>query len=160
MPLLRGGTLSKGAVPRLVRRLREYFERCRTRDLANEDIRDTFTDDWYLNVRIGGRRERVSVPVTLDVRARAERIALDLPFVREESSASWTEAAASWTARHLARRVLVVIDGDPDRINGLRSQWQGTEIQRCTAHYADLQIMPMSMTGPHQEASPPLRMSA
>ena len=133
-PLLRGGPLSKDAVSRLVGRLREDFETWRTRDLAGEDIRYVFMDGWYPKVRIGGRRERVPVLVTLGVRATGERVVLDLRLVGEESAASWTEVVASLTARHLPRPVLAVIDGNPGLFTALRSHWPAIEIQRCTAH--------------------------
>ena len=68
-PLLRGGPLSKDAVSRLVGRLREDFDTWRSRDLADEDIRCVFLDGWFPKVRIGGRRARVPVLVTLGVRA-------------------------------------------------------------------------------------------
>jgi len=133
-PLLRGGPLSKDAVSRLVGRLREDFETWRARDLAAEDIRYVFMDGWYPKVRIGGRRERVPVLVTLGVRANGERVVLDLRLVGEESAASWTEVVANLTARHLSRPVLAVIDGNPGLITALQSHWPGLEIQRCTAH--------------------------
>jgi putative transposase len=133
-PLLNGGPLSKDAVSRLVGRLREDFETWRTRDLVDEDIRYVFMDGWYPKVRIGGRRERVPVLVTLGVRATGERVVLDLRLVGEESAASWTEVVASLTARHLARPVLAAIDGNPGLTSALRSHWPGLAIQRCTAH--------------------------
>jgi putative transposase len=133
-PLLRGGPLSKDAVSRLVGRLRGDFELWRARDLSEEDIRYVFMDGWYPKVRIGRRRERVPVLVTLGVRANGERVVLDLRLVGEESAASWTDVVASLTARHLARPVLAVIDGNPGLTNALRSHWPGIEIQRCTAH--------------------------
>ena len=133
-PLLRGGPLSKDAVSRLVGRLREDFETWRARDLAAEDMRYVFMDGWYPKVRIGGRRERVPVLVTLGVRANGERVVLDLRLVGEESAASWTEVVASLATRHLARPVLAVIDGNPGLTSALRSHWPGIAIQRCTAH--------------------------
>ena len=133
-PLLRGGPLSKDAVSRLVGRLREDFETWRTRDLAEDDIRYVFMDGWYPKVRIGGRRERVPVLVTLGVRANGERVVLDMRLVGEESAASWTEVVASLAARHLARPVLAVVDGNPGLTNALRSHWPSIEVQRCTAH--------------------------
>ena len=133
-PLLRDGPLSKDAVSRLVGRLREDFETWRSRDLADEDIRYVFMDGWYPKVRIGRRRERVPVLVTLGVRANGERVVLDMRLVGDESAASWTEVVASLAARHLARPVLAVIDGNPGLTNALRSHWPGIEIQRCTAH--------------------------
>jgi transposase-like protein len=133
-PLLRGGPLSKDAVSRLVGRLREDFDTWRTRDLGDEDIRYVFMDGWYPKVRIGGRRERVPVLVTLGVRGDGERVVLDMRLVGEESAASWTEVVGSLAARHLARPVLAVIDGNPGLTNALRSHWPGIAIQRCTAH--------------------------
>jgi putative transposase len=133
-PLLRGGPLSKDAVSRLVGRLREDFDTWRTRDLANEDIRYVFMDGWYPKVRIGGRRERVPVLVTLGVRANGERVVLDMRLVGEESAASWTDVVASLAARHLTRPVLAVVDGNPGLTGALRSHWPGMALQRCTAH--------------------------
>jgi putative transposase len=133
-PLLRGGPLSKDAVSRLVGRLREDFDTWRTRDLADEEIRYVFMDGWYPKVRIGGRRERVPVLVTLGVRANGERVVLDMRLVGEESAASWAEVVASLAARGLARPVLAVVDGNPGLTGALRSHWPGVDIQRCTAH--------------------------
>lgn len=133
-PLLRGGPLSKDAVSRLVGRLREDFETWRARDLADDDVRYVFMDGWYPKVRIGGRRERVPVLVTLGVRANGDRVVLDMRLVGEESAASWTEVVANLVARHLARPVLAVIDGNPGLSSALRVHWPSISIQRCTAH--------------------------
>ena len=72
-PLLEGAPLSKDAVSRLVGRMSEDFESWRTRDLANEEIVSLFLDGWCPKVRIGKRRERVPVLVTLGVRSDARR---------------------------------------------------------------------------------------
>src|SRR5438105_5300278 len=133
-PLLRGGPLSKDAVSRLVGRLAEDFDTWRCRDLAEDQIQYVIMDGWYPKVRIGGRRVRVPVLVTLGVRATGERVVLDMRLVGEESAASWTEVVASLAGRHLARPVLAVIDGNPGLTSALRSHWPGIEIQRCTAH--------------------------
>jgi transposase-like protein len=61
--------------------LREDFDTWRTRNLAEEDIRYVLMDGWYPKVRIGGRRERVPVLVTLGVRANGERVVLDMRLV-------------------------------------------------------------------------------
>jgi transposase-like protein len=133
-PLLRGGPLSKDAVSRLVGRLREDFEPWRMRDLADEEICYVFLDGWYPKVRIGGRRVRVPVLVTLGVRANGERVVLDLRLAGEESAASWREAVTSLVARHLRRPALAVIDGNPGLRTALQGEWPGIEIQRGTAH--------------------------
>src|SRR5438552_4170810 len=108
-PLLRGGPLSKDAVSRLVGRLADDFETWRRRDLVDDQIQYVIMDGWYPKVRIGGRRERVPVLVTLGVRANGERVVLDMRLVGEESAASWTEVVASLAARHMARPVLAVV---------------------------------------------------
>ena len=133
-PLLKGGPLSKDAVSRLVGRLREDFETWRSRDLADEDIRYVFLDGWFPKVRIGGRRERVPVLVTLGVRGDGQRVVLDLRLAGEESAASWGEVLTSLIARHLRRPVLAVVDGNPGLLAALQTQWAGLPIQRCTAH--------------------------
>jgi transposase-like protein len=133
-PLLRGGPLSKDAVSRLVGRLREDFETWRSRDLADEDIRYVFLDGWFPKVRIGGRRERVPVLVTLGVRGNGQRVVLDLRLAGEESAASWGEVIASLVARHLRRPVLAVVDGNPGLFAALQTHWPGLAVQRCTAH--------------------------
>lgn len=133
-PLLRNGPLSKDAVSRLVGRLREDFDTWRSRDLADEDIRYVFLDGWFPKVRIGGRRARVPVLVTLGVRAGGERVILDLRLAGEESAASWGEVVASLIGRHLRRPGLAVIDGNPGLAVALHAHWPGLAIQRCTAH--------------------------
>src|SRR4029453_17527797 len=133
-PLLRGGPLSKDAVSRLVGRLREDFETWRSRDLADEDIRYVFLGGWCPKVRIGGRRERVPVLVTLGVRGNGQRVVLDLRLAGEESAASWGEVIASLVARHLRRPVLAVVDGNPGLFAALQTHWPGLAVQRCSAH--------------------------
>jgi transposase-like protein len=123
-----------GRCRKIIGRLRDDFETWRTRDLVDEDMRYVFMDGWYPKVRIGGRRERVPVLVTLGVRATGERVVLDMRLVGDESAASWTDVVASLAARHLARPVLAVIDGNPGLTNALRSHWPGIAIQRCTVH--------------------------
>lgn len=103
---------------RLVGRLRADFETWRSRDLATEDIRYLFLDGWYPKVRIGRRRVRVPVVVTLGVRASGERIVLDLRLAGDESAASWDDVIAHLVTRHLRPPVRAVIDGNP----GLHAQ--------------------------------------
>jgi transposase-like protein len=133
-PLLRGGPLSKDAVSRLVGRLRDDFETWRSRDLADEDIRYLFLDGWFPKVRIGGRRERVPVLVTLGVRGDGQRVVLDMRLAGEESAASWGEVLSSLVARHLRRPLLAVVDGNPGLLAALQTHWPGLAVQRCTAH--------------------------
>jgi len=133
-PLLRGAPLSKDAISRLVGRLREDFESWARRDLAQHRIRYVFLDGWYPRVRIGKKRVRVPVLVTLGTTAAGERVILDLRIAGEESEASWSGVIESLIARNVGRPVLAVIDGNPGLEKALGKAWPKLDVQRCTNH--------------------------
>ena len=133
-PLLRGAPLSKDAISRLVGRLREDFESWAKRDLAEHRIRYVFLDGWYPRVRIGKKRVRVPVLVTLGTTADGERVILDLRIAGEESEASWSGVIESLIGRNVGRPVLAVIDGNPGLEKALGKAWPKLDIQRCTNH--------------------------
>ena len=133
-PLLRGGPLSKDAVSRLVGRLAEDFETWRRRDLAEDQIQYLVMDGWYPKVRIGKRRVRVPVLVTLGVRGDGQRVVLDLRLAGDESTAAWRDVICSLVDRHMGLPVLAIIDGSAGLAAALREQWPSLAIQRCTAH--------------------------
>ena len=133
-PLLRGGPLSKDAVSRLVGRLAEDFETWRRRDLAEDSIRYLIMDGWYPKVRIGQRRERVPVLVTLGVRGDGERVVLDMRLAGDESTAAWRDVIRSLVDRQIGVPRLAMIDGSAGLAAALREQWPSLAIQRCTAH--------------------------
>jgi transposase-like protein len=126
--------LSKDAISRLVGRLREDFASWGKRDLAEHRIRYVFLDGWYPRVRIGKKRVRVPVLVTLGTTAAGERGLLDLRIAGEESEAAWSEVMESLIARNVGRPVLAVIDGNPGLEKALRKAWPTIDIQRCTNH--------------------------
>ena len=133
-PLLRGGPLSKDAVSRLVGRLAEDFKHWRERDLAKDDIGYVFMDGWYPKVRLGKRRVRVPVLITLGVRRDGQRVVLDMQLVGDESTAAWRGVVEDLVRRHLGTPALAVIDGTPGLAAALREQWPRLPIQRCTTH--------------------------
>jgi putative transposase len=133
-PLLRGGPLSKDAVSRLVGRLAGDFETWRGRDLADDQIQYLILDGWYPKVRIGHRRERVPVLVTLGVRGDGERVVLDVRLAGDESTAAWRDVIRSLVDRHVGLPRLAMIDGSAGLAAALREQWPSLAIQRCTAH--------------------------
>jgi len=133
-PLLRGAALSKDAVSRLVGRLREDFEAWAKRDLGELGVRYIFLDGWYPRVRIGKKRVRVPVLVTLGVCADGRRMVLDMRLCGAESEQAWLDAVRSLTARNLGAPALAVIDGNPGLAAALRMQWPKVAIQRCTNH--------------------------
>jgi transposase-like protein len=133
-PLLRGGPLSKDAVSRLVGRLAEDFETWRSRDLAADAIQYLIMDGWFPKVRIGQRRARVPVLVTLGVRADGERVILDVRLAGDESTAAWRDVIRSLVERHVGTPQLAMIDGSAGLAAALREQWATLPIQRCTTH--------------------------
>jgi putative transposase len=133
-PLLRGAPLSKDAVSRLVGRLREDFEAWAKRDLGELKIRYLFLDGWYPRVRIGKKRVRVPVLVTLGVCANGQRMVLDLRLAGGESEQAWLDAVRSLAARNLGAPILAVIDGNQGLAGALKVQWPKLAIQRCTNH--------------------------
>jgi putative transposase len=133
-PLLRGAARSKDAVSRLVGRLREDFAAWAKRDLSDLQIRYIFLDGWYPRVRIGKRRVRVPVLVTLGVCADGRRVVLDLRLCGAESEQAWLDAVRSLSARNLGTPELAVIDGNPGLAAALRMQWPQIALQRCTNH--------------------------
>jgi transposase-like protein len=133
-PLLRGAPLSKDAVSRLVGRLRDEFSAWSARDLAAEQVCYLFLDGWYPRVRIGKKRTRVPVLVTLGVCADGRRVVLDMRIAGQESEAAWRELVQSLVARNLGTPALAVIDGNPGLRVALQAQWPQITIQRCTNH--------------------------
>jgi transposase-like protein len=133
-PLLRGGPLSKDAVSRLVGRLKSDFEEWCQRDLSQEAIRYLMLDGWYPKVRMGRRRVRVPVLVTLGIKADGQRIVLDLRLAGQETTQAWQEVVEQLAARGVGVPRLAIIDGNPGLHGALRAQWPQLPIQRCTAH--------------------------
>jgi putative transposase len=104
------------------------------RDLAAEEVCYIFMDGWYPRVRIGKKRSRVPVLVTLGVCADGRRIVLDIRIAGQESEAAWRELVQSLVKRNLGTPALAVIDGNPGLRAALRVQWPEIAIQRCTNH--------------------------
>jgi putative transposase len=117
-----------------VGRLREDFVVWAKRDLGELQIRYLFLDGWYPRVRIGRKRVRVPVLVTLGVCANGQRVVLDLRLAGAESEQAWLDAVRSLAARNLGAPRLAVVDGNPGLSAALQIQWPAIAIQRCTNH--------------------------
>ena len=104
------------------------------RDLGELKIRYLFLDSWYPRVRIGKKRVRVPVLVTLGVSANGQRAVLDLRLAGGESEQAWLEAVHALAARNLGTPALAVIDGNPGLAAALRMRWPRIALQRCTNH--------------------------
>ena len=75
----------------MVGRLREDFAAWSGRDLGQLKVRYLFLDGWYPRVRIGKKRVRVPVLVTLAVCANGHREIVDLRLAGVESERAWLE---------------------------------------------------------------------
>jgi len=117
-----------------VGRLADDFETWRRRDLAADQIQYLVMDGWYPKVRIGKRRVRVPVLVTLGVRADGQRVVLDLRLAGDESTAAWRDVIRSLVERHVGTPALAMVDGSAGLAAALREQWPTLAVQRCTAH--------------------------
>ena len=85
-------------------------------------------------MRIGKKRVRVPVLVTLGVCADGRREVLDLRLAGVESGPAWLDAVRSLGARNLGAPLLAVVDGNPGLTAALKVQWPQIAIQRCTNH--------------------------
>jgi putative transposase len=121
-------------VSRLVGRLKRDFEEWRQRDLSQEAIRYLMLDGWYPKVRIGRRRVRVPVLVTLGIKADGQRLVLDIRLAGQETTQAWQEVIEQLVGRGVGVPLLAMIDGNPGLHAALRAQWPQLPIQRCTAH--------------------------
>ncbi len=134
MPRARVGTPEGGTTEWRSELLADDFETWRSRDLADDHIQYRLLAGWYPKVRIGKRRVRVPVLVTLRVRADGERVVLDVQLVGDESTAAWRDVIHALVARHVGIPRLAVIDDKPGLAAALREQWPTLAIQRCTTH--------------------------
>jgi hypothetical protein len=71
--------------------------------LAAEEVCYIFMDGWYPRVRIGKKRTRVPVLVTLRLRRRPPHRA---GIAGQESEAAWRELVQSLVERHLGTPAL------------------------------------------------------
>src|ERR1035437_5974303 len=128
------GTNTRRLRGALVGRLREDFAAWAKRDLGELKVRYLFLDGWYPRVRIGKKRVRVPVLVTLGVCAGGQRVVLDLRLAGAESEQAWLDAVRALCERKLGVPELAVVDGYPGLSAALKAQWPQLAIQRCTNH--------------------------
>ena len=133
-PLLGEKHLSKSAVSRVVKRLRELFEAWRTRDLSDLAITYIYMDAMFLPVRLARRVVKVPVFAAIGVRDDGEKMLLSLEIARSESTASWRSVVGGLSGRGLAAPALVVVDGNAGLLRALSESWPETKVQRCTKH--------------------------
>ena len=133
-PLLKRAPLSKDAVSRLVRRLREDFNAWLQRDLRAEGLVYLSRDAIGVKVRCGGRVQSLPVPVAVGVTATGVKRLLALRLVGSESTVAWEALVTDLAHRGVTGLRLVVIDGNAGLQAAVETTWPGVPLQRCTVH--------------------------
>jgi putative transposase len=133
-PLLKGAPLSKSAVSRVMRTLRESFEAWRTRPLEDEPIAYLFLDGIAVKVRVDRRVQSVPVLVALGVTRTGEKRLLALRLMGNESKAAWGTVVEDLASRGLPAPVLVVMDGNAGLRHAVGQAWPQAAVQRCVVH--------------------------
>lgn len=136
-PLLGEKHLSKSAVSRVVKRLKELFEVWRSRDLSDLALAYVYLDAMFLPVRLARRVVRVPVFAAIGVLDDGEKILLSLEIARSESTASWGAVVTGLAGRGVIAPALVIADGNPGLLRAVRDCWPETKIQRCANHKRD-----------------------
>jgi transposase-like protein len=133
-PLLKGVALSKSAVSRVMRTLRERFDAWREQRLDHLRIAYLFLDAIAVKVRIDRRVQSVPVLVALGVDDTGVKHLLALRLMGRESRAAWRALIEDLVGRGLAAPVLIVVDGNPGLRQAIAQTWPGAAVQRCVVH--------------------------
>jgi putative transposase len=133
-PLLKGAPLSKSAVSRVMRTLRESFETWRTRALDQERVVYLFLDGIAVRVRVDRKVQVVPVLVALGVTETGDKRLLAVRLMGSESHAAWSALVEDLVSRQMATPSLVVIDGNPGLRRAVGQAWPAAAVQRCVVH--------------------------
>lgn len=133
-PLLAKAPLSRSAVSRVLRTLREGFEAWRQRSLTEERVVYLLLDAIAMKVRVDRRVACVPVLVAMGVRDTGEKVLLALRLMGHESTAAWTTFVEDLAARGVSDPALVLIDGNAGLRHAVGQTWPGAAVQRCVVH--------------------------
>jgi len=133
-PLLKGAPLSKSAVSRVMRTLRERFDAWREQPLEHLRLAYLFLDGIVVKVRIDRQVQTVPVLVALGVDDTGVKHLLALRLMGHESRAAWRALVDDLVARGLGAPILVVIDGNAGLRHAVAHTWPGAAVQRCVVH--------------------------
>ncbi|HEX5009394.1 MAG TPA: IS256 family transposase [Planctomycetota bacterium] len=133
-PLLKDAPLSKSAVSRVVRHLKQSFDEWRGQRFDEKRIAYVFLDAISVMVRADRRVQRMPVLVALGVHETGEKELLGLMLMQSESSASWAAMVEDLAARGLGAPMMCVIDGNAGLRSAIARTWPQTKVQRCVVH--------------------------
>lgn len=133
-PLLRGATVSRSTVSRLVCGLKREFEQWRQRELSGLRMKYLYLDGFAMRVRRDGRVVSSPVLAAVAVLAGGEKQLIALEMAGSESAQSWRDFLEDLVRRGLAAPALCIIDGNPGLRRALAECWPTAAIQRCQVH--------------------------
>jgi putative transposase len=133
-PLLGAAPVSRSAVSRVMRSLRESLETWRTRSLADERVVYVLLDAIVVRVRVDRRVQAVPVLVAMGVRATGDKTLLALQLMGAESTAAWSAFVEDLADRGIHSPALVIIDGNPGVRRAVAQRWPHSPVQRCLVH--------------------------
>lgn len=128
------GKVGKDVVSRAWQRTRSSFAAWQQRDLAGEDIVRLILDGTVVKVRLDKKATAISLLVALGIRRDGQKVVLTIKSMGGESEAAWRAVLDDLAARHMAKPLLVIVDGGKGLEAALASLWDDVPVQRCTVH--------------------------
>jgi putative transposase len=132
-PLLGGSGLSRSAISRVNKALKQSFSGWRKRHLGDEKIVYLFLDGYYLGIRKGGR-EKDALLIAHGVRVDGSRVLLGVYMGGRESTESWKGVLQDLLDRGMAEPQLMITDGNAGLLRAMKEVMPKVPNQRCTAH--------------------------
>jgi putative transposase len=133
-PFLKGASLSRTTISRIVERLRTSFQQWRERSLKKEDIVIVFLDGIVLKIRVAGKVQNIPLLVALGVRSDGTKVLLYFESACTESKESWRQILTQLKGRGLGEPLLVVSDGGKGVCAVVPEEFPHADHQRCTVH--------------------------
>jgi putative transposase len=126
------GHVSKSAVSRICRELRDSYTAFCNKSLADISVMALFLDAIYLPTRPSGQKE--GVLVARGYTTEGKRVLLAVRLGQRESHEDWLDLGRDLTRRALRSPWLVVSDGAPGLIKAIDELWPAADRGRCAVH--------------------------
>lgn len=133
-PMLKGASIDKSTVSRVVQQLKRAFDKWRVRPLSDHRIAYLFLDAIVVKVKVDRRSREMAVLVALGIHETGERELLALRLVTSESTEAWKEFVEDLSTRGLRAPVLCIVDGNSGLRKAIAATWPMTDVQRCVVH--------------------------
>jgi transposase-like protein len=132
----KGARLSKSAVSRVTKKIRDEFATWKKRDLSKLPVVYLFLDAIRLGMRMESTRKD-AVLIAYAVLEDGSFETLHIGVKSSESGGAWGEFVANMKCRGLRDPLLVVSDGNPGVIAAIEKYFPTAWRQRCVKHRTD-----------------------